>query len=132
MAIQAISFVLNVYSWKGFIARAHTCRAPTPFRNMCLAIPLAREWLAGEAHRVEELQPPSYARTAQVISVRVLTDSRRAYGERVDDATLQRWVTETLRSLLTQRTRVTTLVPVLAFRDIRALAEQNQHTIGAD
>ena len=77
---------------------------------------------------MEELRPPSYARTAQVITTRVLSESRRAYGSIVDDSTLQAWVTVTLSSLLNEQTRVTTFVPLLAMRDIRILVEQYQVT----
>jgi hypothetical protein len=77
---------------------------------------------------MEELRPPSYARTAQVITTRVLSESRRAYGAIVDDSTLQDWVTATLGALMNEQTRVTTFVPVLAMRDIRVLVEQYQVT----
>lgn len=75
---------------------------------------------------MEELRPPSYARTAQVITTRVMSESRRAYGAIVDDLTLQDWVTAILESLMNEQTRVTTFVPLLAMRDIRILVEQYQ------
>lgn len=58
--------------------------------------------------------------------MRVLSESRRAYGAIVDESTLQDWVTAILGSLMNEHTRVTTFVPVLAMRDIRILVEQYQ------
>lgn len=75
---------------------------------------------------MDATQPTTFAKTYQVISTRVLSESRRTYSALVDDATLQRWVTETVASLLTEHTSVTTFVPVLAMRDIRVLVERYQ------
>lgn len=75
---------------------------------------------------MEDFQPTSFSRTAQVISARVSAESKRAYGTVVEETVLQGWVTATLASLLTERTRVTTFIPVLAMRDIRTLVEQYQ------
>ncbi len=80
---------------------------------------------------METFQPTNFAKTAQVISARVLAESRRAYGAVIDESTLQVWVTASLDSLLTERTRVTTFVPLLAMRDIRSLVEQYQAASGA-
>jgi hypothetical protein len=63
-----------------------------------------------------------FTRTAQTISARVLAESRRMYGATVDDITLQSWVTSTLSVLLTEQTRVTQFIQVLAMRDIRERA----------
>jgi hypothetical protein len=63
-----------------------------------------------------------FTRTAQAITARVLAESRRTYGALVDDITLQSWVTSTLSVLLTEQTRVTQFVPLLAMRDIRERA----------
>lgn len=60
--------------------------------------------------------------TVQTITARVLAESRRTYGATVDDTTLQSWVTSALSVLLTEQTRVTQFIPVLAMRDIRERA----------
>jgi hypothetical protein len=66
-----------------------------------------------------------YARTSQTISARVLAESRRTYGEMVDDLIIQAWVSVAIGSLLTEQTRVTQFVPVLAMRQIRELASNH-------
>jgi hypothetical protein len=63
-----------------------------------------------------------FAKTAQSITARVLAESRRTYGATVDDSTIQFWVASVLSVLLTEQTRVTQFVPVLAMRDIREYA----------
>ncbi|HET9660435.1 MAG TPA: hypothetical protein VFP05_08885 [Thermomicrobiales bacterium] len=63
-----------------------------------------------------------FTRTAQTITARVLAESRRTYGATVDDITLQSWVTSALSALLTEQTRVTQFIPLLAMRDIRERA----------
>ena len=60
--------------------------------------------------------------TVQTITARVLAESRRTYGATVDDITLQSWVTSALSLLLTEQTRVTQFIPVLAMREIRERA----------
>ncbi len=62
--------------------------------------------------------------TPEAISERVLDDSRRMYGSWVDDNILQNWVNSALTSLLTDSTRVTIFVPVLAMRAIREHADR--------
>jgi hypothetical protein len=64
----------------------------------------------------------TFSRTSQTISARVLAESRRAYGAMVDDSTIQIWVSAALSTLLTEQTRVTQFVPLLAMRDIRERA----------
>ena len=96
-----------------------------------LAFPDAGYTGKGEIRRVEQFQPTSFAKTGQAISARVLAESRRTYGSLVDEATLNEWVEATLDSLLTERTRVTTFVPVLAMRDIRTLVEQHRRSESA-
>lgn len=64
----------------------------------------------------------SYSNTSQAISARVLAESRRTYGALVDDSTIQTWVSSALGTLLTEHTRVTQFVPLLAMRDIRERA----------
>ncbi|MCA9859109.1 MAG: hypothetical protein KC438_05265 [Thermomicrobiales bacterium] len=64
------------------------------------------------------------ASTPEAISKRVLDDSRRMYGSWVDDDVLQNWVSSALTSLLTDSTRVTIFVPVLAMRVIRERADR--------
>ena len=64
----------------------------------------------------------SFSRTSQTISARVLAESRRTYGALVDDVTIQSWVSLSLSTLLTEQTRVTQFVPLLAMRDIRERA----------
>lgn len=61
----------------------------------------------------------AYAMTAETIRARVLAESRRTYGAAIDDNTLESWVAAVLSSLLTEQTRVTQFVTVLAMRDIR-------------
>ncbi len=68
----------------------------------------------------------SYAKTSQVISARVLAETRRTYGAVADDVTIQSWVSSALSQLLTEQTRVTIFVPVLAMREIREFAA-NHH-----
>lgn len=63
-----------------------------------------------------------FTRTTQTITARVLAESRRTYGATVDDSTLQSWVTSALSTLLTEQTRVTQFIPLLAMRDIRERA----------
>ncbi len=63
-----------------------------------------------------------FSGTVQTITARVLAESRRTYGATVDDITLQSWVTSALSLLLTEQTRVTQFIPVLAIRDIRERA----------
>ncbi len=65
------------------------------------------------------------SRTSQAISARVLAECRRTYGTLVDDLTIQSWVSSTLSSLLTEQTRVTQFVPVLAMRQIREIADRH-------
>jgi hypothetical protein len=65
-----------------------------------------------------------FSGTVQTITARVLAESRRTYGATVDDMTLQTWVTSALSLLLTEQTRVTQFIPVLAMRDIRERASQ--------
>ena len=64
----------------------------------------------------------TFAKTSQTISARVLAETRRTYGAVVDDTTIQAWVIMVIDALLTEQTRVTTFVPVLAMREIRELA----------
>ena len=64
----------------------------------------------------------TFARTSQTISARVLAECRRTYGTMVDDSTIQVWVSSALSTLLTEQTRVTQFVPVLAMRDIHERA----------
>jgi hypothetical protein len=61
----------------------------------------------------------AYTKTAETIRARVLAESRRTYGATIDDITLESWVASVLGSLLTEQTRVTQFIPVLAMRDIR-------------
>jgi len=110
---------------------AHTSWAMESRADSWLASPDAGHTDKGEIHRVEQFQPTSFAKTGQAISARVLAESRRSYGSLVDEATLDAWVSVTLASLLTERTRVTTFVPVLAMRDIRTLVEQHQRSESA-
>jgi|SwirhirootsSR3_FD_contig_31_8353512_length_531_multi_2_in_0_out_0_2 hypothetical protein len=63
-----------------------------------------------------------FGRTVQTITARVLAESRRTYGATVDDTTLESWVTSALSALLTEQTRVTQFIPLLAMRDIRERA----------
>lgn len=67
----------------------------------------------------------SFSKTSQTISARVLAESRKTYGGAVDDSTIQAWVSSALSGLLTEQTRVTQFVAVLAMRDIRERA--NMH-----
>lgn len=66
----------------------------------------------------------SFAKTRQTISARVLAESRRSYGAMVDESTLEAWVSAAISSLLTEQTRVTQFIPVLAMRDIRDRANR--------
>lgn len=62
------------------------------------------------------------SKTVQSISARVLAECRQTYGATIDDNTLQLWVTTTVSALLTDQTRVTQFVPLLAMRAIRERA----------
>ena len=64
----------------------------------------------------------TFSKTSQAISARVLAECRRTYGSVADDSTIQVWVSSALSSLLTEHTRVTQFVPVLAMREIREQA----------
>lgn len=64
----------------------------------------------------------SFTKTSQTITARVLAECRRTYGSVADDTTIQTWVTYAVSRLLTEQTRVTQFVPVLAMREIRELA----------
>ena len=66
----------------------------------------------------------TFAMTRQTISERVLAECRNTYGAVVDDLIIQSWVTAALNKLLTEQTRVTQFVAVLALRDIRERASQ--------
>jgi hypothetical protein len=66
----------------------------------------------------------TFAMTRQTISERVLAECRKTYGSMVDDLIIQSWVTAALNKLLTEQTRVTQFVAVLALRDIRERANQ--------
>ena len=73
----------------------------------------------------------AFARTSQTISARVLAECRRTYGTMVDDLTIQVWVSTALSTLLTEQTRVTQFVPLLAMRDIRERASNYVSTEAA-
>ncbi len=64
----------------------------------------------------------SFSKASQAISARVLAECRRTYGTVADDSTIQSWVSLALNGLLTNETRVTQFVPVLAMREIREFA----------
>jgi hypothetical protein len=66
----------------------------------------------------------AFASTTQTISARVLAECRKKYGNLVDDNTIQVWVNSVLSSLLTEQTRVTQFVPVLAMREIQERASK--------
>ena len=73
----------------------------------------------------------NFASMSQTISARVLAESRRTYGTLVDDVTIQFWVSSALSTLLTEKTRVTQFVPLLAMRDIRERANGHVSTEAA-
>ncbi len=73
----------------------------------------------------------TFANMSQTISARVLADCRRTYGTLVDDMTIQAWVSSALSTLLTDQTRVTQFVPLLAMRDIRERASSYVSTEAA-
>ena len=64
----------------------------------------------------------TYSKTTQTINARLLAECRKTYGTMVDDSTIQAWVSAALSNLLTEQTRVTQFVTVLAMRDIRERA----------
>lgn len=64
----------------------------------------------------------TFAKTRQTITVRLIEECRRTYGADVDDVTIETWVASALGGLLTEQTRVTQFVSVLAMRDIREYA----------
>lgn len=66
-----------------------------------------------------------FAKTVQSITARVLAESRRTYGATVDDVIIQSWVTSSLSLLLTEQTRVTQFIPVLAMREIHERASHH-------
>jgi hypothetical protein len=73
---------------------------------------------------MEDLTATPFVKTYRAVTTRVLTESRRTYGEQIDELILEHWVQAAIASLLTEQTRVTTFVPLLAMRDIRTWAEQ--------
>lgn len=66
----------------------------------------------------------SLAKTRQTISTRLLAESLRTYGAIADERTIQSWISSALAPLLTEETRVTQFVYVLALRDIRERADR--------
>ena len=73
---------------------------------------------------MDQLINSSHAKLVGGMRAWVLAESRRAYGSPIDDATLQHWVRSSLASLMTDRTRVMTFVPIFAMRDIQQFVEQ--------
>jgi hypothetical protein len=73
---------------------------------------------------VQDLTATPFATTYRTVTNRVLSECRRAYGAQVDGLILQHWVDAAVGTLLTERTRITTFVPLLAMRDVRAQAER--------
>ena len=73
---------------------------------------------------MEDLTATPFAATYRTVTNRVLSECRRAYGTQVDERVLQQWVSAAVGSLLTEQTRVTTYVPLLAMRIVRAQAER--------
>jgi hypothetical protein len=73
---------------------------------------------------VEDLTATPFGTTYGRVTARVLDESRRVYGAQIDELVLRYWVDAAVGSLLTERTRITTFVPLLAMRDIRAQAER--------
>lgn len=73
---------------------------------------------------MSDLPIAAYPDMTETISARVLDECRQTWGSVIDDSILQAWVTSTMGTLLTEQTRVTQFVQVLALRDIRDRANR--------
>lgn len=62
--------------------------------------------------------------TPDQLMARVMRDAKRQMVGVAPDA-LERYVQSAVGSLCTERTRVTTFIPVLALRDVRAMVERD-------
>lgn len=60
----------------------------------------------------------------EAMRLRVLSEARRAFSDRrVTESELETCVTRAVADLWTERTRVTTFIPVLAMREVRDLLD---------
>ena len=65
------------------------------------------------------LGEPADVMTAATVSARILADARQSFAATIDAATLQEQVDEVVALLWTDSTKVTTFIPLLAWRDLR-------------
>ena len=58
--------------------------------------------------------------TAATISERVFAEAHRSFAQKMDEPTLQHHVDEVIALLWTESTTVTSFIPLLALRELRA------------
>lgn len=63
--------------------------------------------------------------TAATMTARVLTEAKRAFGDRADEPRLERFAREAVDDLWRESIVVTSFVPVLALRRIRDLLDDD-------
>jgi hypothetical protein len=69
---------------------------------------------------VETVFGTGTAPTVASVSEKVIADAQRSFAAHVDATLLERQVHEIVALLWTESTKVTTFIPVLALRDLRA------------
>ena len=76
---------------------------------------------------METLVGQDRAATPEAMRQRVLGEARRAFANgAVSESDLEHCVAAAVSGLWTERTRVTSFIPVLALREVRTLLEQRQ------
>jgi hypothetical protein len=66
--------------------------------------------------------------TPASMTARVLSDARRAFGNRADEHVLERYASQAVAGLWRESIKVTTFVPVLALRQVRDMLEGDDVT----
>jgi hypothetical protein len=61
--------------------------------------------------------------TPEAMTARVLSDARRAFGDRADEHVLEHYTSQAIAGLWRDSIKVTTFVPVLALRQVRDMLE---------
>lgn len=69
------------------------------------------------------MQEPNAVVTPATMATRVLKDARRAFGDTVESAELERCAEAAVADLWRDSIKVTTFIPVLALRQIREMLE---------
>ncbi len=69
------------------------------------------------------MQEPNAVVTPASMATRVLKDARRAFGDDVESAELERYAEAAVADLWRDSIKVTTFIPVLALRQIREMLE---------